>query len=269
MTANGDSGESRRGLYDAMYTDETLHSPFQLTSALVCAAALLPRDAGRVLDIGCGAGTFGRLLKARQAIHVSGVEFYEPAAAIAREYLDDVQAIDLDAESLPWPAQSFDAISCLDVLEHLVDPPATLAKLAPILKSDGWLICSVPNVLHQSVIWRLLVEREWGDDGVCDWRHLRFFTLSSLARTLQTGGFAIDAGMFGTTTALAPEMAKVVEAARALGGTDVIGNELEIFQYVLRARYVGGTPPLPSADVRKVPNTLGIGLEQALAILNR
>ena len=92
-------------------------------------AALVPPECRRVLDVGCGTGQLGRLLRAR-GHHVTGVELIPEAAAVARTYLDHVAVADIEA-GFPFPPASFDAVIFADVLEHLVDPWRTLRGRGP------------------------------------------------------------------------------------------------------------------------------------------
>lgn len=100
----------------------------------------LPRD-GRVLDAGCGSGRTLREL-ARFG-EVSGIELDPDAAALARSRGDyDVRVGRL--EELPWAEESFDLVTCLDVIEHTADDRATLAELHRVTKPGGWMLVTVP-----------------------------------------------------------------------------------------------------------------------------
>lgn len=154
--------------------------------------ALVPRDAKRVLDVGCGEGNTGRALKAqRPGIFVAGIEKEPPVAQIASAHLDDVQCIDLDADAVIFSAP-FDCIICGDVIEHVKDPDAVLRALRGVLVAGGVLLWSVPNVRHYTIIAGLLLgEWEYQDSGILDRTHLRFFTLKSARTLLARTGFAI------------------------------------------------------------------------------
>ena len=65
-----------------------------------------------------------------------------------------------------------------DVLEHLVDPWAVLARLARLVCDGGQILACIPNVQHYSVIVSLLRGKwDYQDEGLLDRTHLRFFTL--------------------------------------------------------------------------------------------
>lgn len=81
--------------------------------------ALVPPAARDVVDVGCGAGRLGAALKSRSGCRVVGVERNPAAAAAARTRLDLVVEGDAEALDWPFPPQSFDAVVCGDVLEHL------------------------------------------------------------------------------------------------------------------------------------------------------
>ena len=58
----------------------------------------------------------------------------------------DQSQIDIvgDITDIPEPSASFDAVMCIEVLEHLPDPPAALRELSRLLKSGGMLILTAP-----------------------------------------------------------------------------------------------------------------------------
>jgi SAM-dependent methyltransferase len=142
-------------------------------------AALVPTRCRRILEIGCGTGQLGRLLKAR-GHHVTGIELLSATAHEARRWLDAVVTADVEA-GLPFAPASFDCVVLADVLEHLVDPWRVLREVAALLTEDGCVVASVPNVQNLDVLWRLARGRwDYRERGILDRGHLRFFTLATL-----------------------------------------------------------------------------------------
>lgn len=155
-------------------------------------ANLVPADCRRVLDVGCGAGGLGALLVAR-GHQVTGIELIAEAAAQARGRLHEVVVADIEADDLPFPAGSFDAIVFADVLEHLIDPWRALGETVTLLSPGGVVVASVPNVQNAAVLWRLVRGRwDYRERGVLDRGHLRFFTLKSLRGLFAQAGLAIE-----------------------------------------------------------------------------
>ena len=102
----------------------------------------LPIPAGaRVLDAGCGSGRTLREL-ARYG-EVSGIELDPDAAAFAAAKGDGEVRVGR-LEELPWEDDTFDLITCLDVIEHTADDRLTLAELRRVSKPGGWLLVTVP-----------------------------------------------------------------------------------------------------------------------------
>ena len=155
-------------------------------------AAIVPPDCRRVLEIGCGTGELGRLLKER-GCYVAGVELVPEAAEAARRHLDQVVTADVEAGSLPFPPGSFDAVIFADVLEHLIDPWRVLRETASLVAPGGCVIASVPNVQNGDVIWRL-VRGQWDyrERGILDRGHLRFFTLQGIRDLFAQAGLAVE-----------------------------------------------------------------------------
>jgi len=145
---------------------------------------LVPADAKRVLEVGCGAGTFGAALKDRGDLEVWGIEPVEHAAERAGAVLDRVIHAGLEESIAELPDAHFDWIMFNDVLEHLVDPEACLRTLKPKLATGGGFIASIPNLRYYKVLRDLLFkgEFEYVEYGVLDRTHLRFFTPKSVVR---------------------------------------------------------------------------------------
>jgi 2-polyprenyl-3-methyl-5-hydroxy-6-metoxy-1,4-benzoquinol methylase len=144
----------------------------------------VPDHATKILEVGCGYGNFGKLLKAERHVEVWGVELDEQAAKVATEKLDQVICAAFDRE-LGLPPNSFDCIIFNDVLEHLVDPFDALRYCKMLLREQGVVVASIPNVRYFYNMVDLLVLRKWeyADQGILDRTHLRFFTHSSILST--------------------------------------------------------------------------------------
>jgi O-antigen biosynthesis protein len=155
-------------------------------------ADLVPPACRRVLEIGCGAGGLGRLLKERGCF-VAGVELVPEAAEAARRHLDQVVTADVEADGLPFATGSFDAVIFADVLEHLIDPWRVLREAAELLAPGGRVIASIPNVQNVDVIWRLIRGRwEYRERGILDRGHLRFFTLHGIRGLFAQAGLTVE-----------------------------------------------------------------------------
>ncbi|MEA2443254.1 MAG: hypothetical protein QOJ12_546 [Thermoleophilales bacterium] len=153
--------------------------------------ALVPRDARRVLDLGCSSGALGAALKQRQPAEVTGVEIDADYAAAARERLDRV--IRADVEELfegDGGLGEFDCVIAADVLEHLRDPWTALTRAAGHLRPGGVAVISLPNIRYWHTFWMLGRHGTWPrtDFGICDRTHLRFFTLKDAYELIDQAG---------------------------------------------------------------------------------
>jgi SAM-dependent methyltransferase len=156
---------------------------------------LLPDAANSVLEVGCGEGaTLHWIRTIRKCRLAVGFELIPSAASIARCRADLVIQGNVENLELPFKANAFDLILCLDILEHLVDPWALVRRLTKILKIGGCLIASIPNVKHHSVILPLLFKGQWKylPSGVLDKTHLRFFTQKTAISLLESSGLCVD-----------------------------------------------------------------------------
>ena len=128
--------------------------------------ALVPRDARRLLDLGCASGALGAALKAGQGCSVVGVEVDPLYAARARERLDEVVEADLETfvpETLnhpqggqtpfdgQWGQTPFDCVVAADVLEHVREPLAVPTAPSPNESARKSSTRSTPGPSRMSV----------------------------------------------------------------------------------------------------------------------
>lgn len=155
---------------------------------------LIPRTARSVLEIGCGDGSFAAGLKQIRPVHVTAIEPFPRAAAVARSRVDVLLETGAEEGLRALAGQAFDCIVCNDVLEHLVDPESVLVAAAQLLAADGVVVASLPNVRYMPVLRALVLRGEWRytNEGVLDRTHLRFFTQKSIREMFVATGYRLQ-----------------------------------------------------------------------------
>jgi 2-polyprenyl-3-methyl-5-hydroxy-6-metoxy-1,4-benzoquinol methylase len=143
----------------------------------------------RVLDVGCSSGYLARPLSERGNT-VVGVEVDPVAARTAEAFCERVLVGDVETMELPLEPGSFDVVLCGDVVEHLRDPGAALARLRLFLKPGGRIVLSTPNVANWAIRLSLLGGRwRYTDRGILDRTHTHLFTRATLAEALHRAGY--------------------------------------------------------------------------------
>lgn len=164
--------------------------------------------AERLLDIGCGDGTFTVLLKeALYAKEAVGIEIApEAIAAIEAKGIKACQ-LDIDEKPIPFDNDYFDFVYCGEIIEHLFNPDHLLEEVHRILKAEGICIISTPNLagwpsrvalllgyqpyptavspLHEGA-GKLLIK---GYEG--QWGHIRVFTARAFKELLRLHHFRV------------------------------------------------------------------------------
>jgi len=103
----------------------------------------------RALDVGCGGGILSEAL-ARAGVEVTGIDLAPRVLDVARLHLHesaltvDYREISVEALAQESPA-AFDAIACMELLEHVPDPGSVIAACATLLKPGGRLFLSTLN----------------------------------------------------------------------------------------------------------------------------
>jgi SAM-dependent methyltransferase len=154
-------------------------------------AGLIPTDRHRVLDLGCGDGSFGRWLRQHGSHWVTGVTIQDEEARRAATGLDEVICTDLDR----WTpvGERYSGVVASHVLEHLADPARLLRAVGKVVAPGGWIVVALPNALF----WRqrlafLSGSFRYSDGGIMDATHLRFFDWSSARDLVDNNGWLVE-----------------------------------------------------------------------------
>lgn len=114
-------------------------------------------SAKRVLDVGCGGGLLAQAMAQRGAAFVLGIDLAEAALQVAQQQATqhgctNLRYQNISAESLAEqiapaaqpdvePAlQSFDIVTCMEMLEHVPDPAQIVQACARLVKPQGWVL---------------------------------------------------------------------------------------------------------------------------------
>jgi methionine biosynthesis protein MetW len=156
----------------------------------------------KLLDIGCGDGTYTLVLKdLLKTEETVGIEISPEAVGLAKEKGIKAYQLDIDEEKLPFEDASFDIIYCGEIIEHVFNPDRLLEEIRRTLKPGGRCIITTPNLAGWSNRLALLLgyqpfatsvspEHEGagklmlkGDEG--QWGHIRVFTMRALKELLK------------------------------------------------------------------------------------
>jgi ubiquinone/menaquinone biosynthesis C-methylase UbiE len=150
-------------------------------------AALEGESLGRVLDVGCGDGTFAARV-AEHGAQVTGLDFAPTALKRARAAHPELEFVaPADGGGLPFADASFDTVTCVNVLQHVADTQTMLSEIRRVLVPGGLLAVAVPfHGRARNVLTALRsFERHHDPIGL----ELRFFTARSLRDVLRGFGF--------------------------------------------------------------------------------
>jgi len=146
-----------------------------------------------ILDVGCGGGLVSEPL-ARLGASVTGIDPTTDAIAVARRHAE-AQSLAIDyragtAEDLLAAGENFDAVVCLEVVEHVADVGTFLKTLAGLVRPGGMFVLSTLNRTWKAYALAIVAAEYvlgWLPRGTHDWQ--RFVTPEELERHLRTAGF--------------------------------------------------------------------------------
>lgn len=152
----------------------------------------IPPGAKNILDIGCVLGQSLPELKRSHECHTLGICNDSKTVFENANFYDAVMCGDINQFLSNIENKKFDCILALGIIKSL-DNPESLLKLSLLkLVENGFLILSVPNITHWTVINDLLNGSwQYKDDGIFDKHSLRFFNLESMINLINKTGYAI------------------------------------------------------------------------------
>ncbi len=146
----------------------------------------------RLLDVGCGDGTFAVLVKNKYQ-EVYGVDISAEAIKRAKGKGIRVFQVNLNSERLPFEPDYFDTVTCLDVIEHVFDPRVLIEEIYRVLRPGGEGFITFPNIRFlrflQSIIFAGRFPKTSGDSSLYDGGHLHYFASKDIELILEKAGF--------------------------------------------------------------------------------
>ena len=207
----------------------------------------------RVLEFGPASGAMTKALKGRGcAVSIVEIdpECYERAMAYAADgWLGNIDTLEWTGV---FPEDAYNYVVFADVLEHLHEPSAVLRACLPLLKEDGRLLVSVPNVAYNGVILDLLRNRfAYTDTGILDNTHVHLFAYDQAVEMLTACGYT-PVMQDGTYVEIgASELTGVYESVPGDVAAYLRGRPLgEAYQLLFAARKTAyaASHPLPLDD---------------------
>lgn len=147
-----------------------------------------------VLEFGCAAGRMTKYMKNALDCHMYIVEYDREAFEIAMQYA--VDGVCDDILTLSWMDRfkgiEFDVILFADVLEHLAQPGLALSNAAKLLKEQGKIYVSIPNIAHNDVLLKAFNNRfDYTDIGLLDNTHVHFWGYENIIPFAESNGLSV------------------------------------------------------------------------------
>lgn len=141
---------------------------------------------GKVLDIGCGNGRFLQYLAQQGTFETHGIEM--PGGSAERAARIDGLKLKIGAlTNNDYPKHHFDGVSLIHVFEHLTDPKETLDIIDQILKPNGVLFMSFPNISSFQARW---FKGKWFHMDAP--RHIFFFEREDFLSLMASRGYELE-----------------------------------------------------------------------------
>jgi len=143
-------------------------------------------DHSFVLDVGCATGFMGKYLIKEKKCVVAGLDLRDDELEVAKKNLNYIFKANIeDPETVKLvldktKQKKFDVILSTSLIEHTAQPNLVIENMKKLLKPNGKIIMSTPNIAHWTARIELLKGNfDYTDYGIMDETHLHFFTPKS------------------------------------------------------------------------------------------
>ncbi len=151
----------------------------------------------RVIDIGCGGGILAESM-ATLGADVTGIDLSEKPLNVAKLHLlESGQQVDYQLvaaeEIAKKQPESFDCVTCMEMLEHVPDPPSSVRAAAALVKPGGWVFFSTLNRNPKSFLLAIIGAEyvlNLLPKGTHEYR--RFITPAELAAMAREAGLTVS-----------------------------------------------------------------------------
>ena len=104
---------------------------------------------GHIMDLGCGNGEYSFLMARIRTNHITALDSSPERRGGIQKLIrenahSNITVVDGDAHQLPWKANTFDAVFCNTVLEHVPHPEQVIKEIHRVLKKQGTVLLSIP-----------------------------------------------------------------------------------------------------------------------------
>lgn len=151
-----------------------------------------------VLDIGCATGFMGAYLKREKGCTVYGFDLRTAEADVAKKVLDKMIVGDIEDEKVverilkETRGKKFDVILATSLIEHLRNPAHAVQIMKKLLKKDGKLIMTTPNIAHWTTRLMLLQGKfDYTEYGIMDNTHTHLFTAKTFQELFEDAGLEV------------------------------------------------------------------------------
>jgi ubiquinone/menaquinone biosynthesis C-methylase UbiE len=202
----------RMDMSDSFYERETvIHEVVEAKRSEICYNLIVDlikgnirrKGALKILDVGCGDGGF--VVRFKKFCEVWGLDISRIAVKKALNAGVNAYVVDVSSQRLPFPDRFFDIVYMGDVIEHLVNPDFAVEEVARIIKTDGYMVLSTPNLASwlnrlillfgmQPLFSEVSTLRQFGrfkGRTAFSVGHLRLFTYRALKEFLEYYGFKV------------------------------------------------------------------------------
>ncbi|MDD2757935.1 MAG: methyltransferase domain-containing protein [Patescibacteria group bacterium] len=172
-------GRYYEGLEDVEY--ENTREPRGLQAKKILAGLKKYVPAGRLIDIGAGSGI---LVEKAQRVGYNAVGV-EPSVWLQQRAVELKLPVLLGTLPHPDAGTGYDVATLVDVIEHVDDPVGVLLNVKAVLKDDGFLLLTTPDV---GSFFAKIMGWKWWDYRIA---HINYFNLQTLKLLLDKAGFEL------------------------------------------------------------------------------
>ena len=149
---------------------------------------MVPESGSKLLDIGCGEGTYLSLIK-DTGCECYGIDISENVISVARERVgEDVNLICGDADPLPFQDKMFDYVTAWGVVEHFPSIGAILREMWRVSADTATIVIMVPNMYYYKFVWDTLRK---GSGPVRHQKIEKLYAFREWKDRIESSGFSI------------------------------------------------------------------------------